>query len=593
VGAFLRQFDRYRAAVKWLITRVYKHFKGHLLLVLLGQWSGLAISAVAILLLVTLVRKLESGHAFEVMSWQLPLTDSYFLTLAVALILLVMSLGVLLLYRAKRGAVTLAARFSLACAADITHGFGFFAPSSAAYVDDKRLHTEIMRLMNSDSRHAGMALRRLVEAKLAALVFILGTALLFYLHWQATVGVLLTALAALPFYYRVNQMAAHATKRFEEMGVLARQDCMRGLAEQKRVNSWQPSRFPQDAQGYPGLQSLVEAHRDRFIALTQSELISRMLLVLVVAALALGVGHFTSEGEIPWLLVLSYLLVLRFVMLAVRQINQAFTSISRFYPSLYRLTQYFSALDATSQALQLDSLFLRVRRISVTEKLKRKKLQPGCLVNIHLPVELSRLSVGLLGRALGMKSPAEQRSFIEMSALVGGFSEPPVTASLHSYLQLPDGLGAVALADLTGLPVIELAEAFGAELQRVPDSTVLQSRNAEWWGRLLLASAWLTEKPIVVINLDAPGLGQAFASMREKFADRRVLLCTQRSGKLSLDYCVPEVTAVVAADGAIVALGSALWVQENWKTIAEIKRRVDKRLLAAKSAQGLEDSFEE
>ncbi len=579
--SFMRQGGRYVSAVKWLIGRVWRHFRGHLLLVLVGQWVGLAVSATSLLLLVSLVRRLQSMQPFQFMDMTLPLMEGEILAGVVALILSIMTLGVLLLYWAKRGAVMLSARFNLACAAEVANGYGVFGQSSAAYINESRLRNEIVRLMGSDARHAAMALRRLIDAKLASLVLLVGTAVLFYLHWLATLAVLLAAVSVLPFYYRINQKAARASRRFEVLSGPGRADCLRGLEQQQRVNSWQRESFPIDGTGYPAFQGVVEAHRDRFVAITQSELTSRLLMVLAVCILALGLTRFAGEDEIPWVLVLSYLLVLRFVMLAIRQINQAFTSISRFYPSLHRLTQYFAVQDSASQCIELDTLALVARRHSLLEQRKKLTLRPGKPALLYLPSELSRFNVELLALALGMKTAGQQRAFIDSSVFVVG----AVTVRSVSA----EKLGQVAQLAHLSIDEVELvlSSAQLADCTGMPKGWLDECR-----ARISLAEALLTGKSLMAINLDIPGMTRALIAMRECLFERRILLCGLRKCDKPAGLRI-SLAAVVGADGSIVALGSVGWVQENWKAISAQRARIDRRLLATRAAKGQEESFEE
>lgn len=580
--SFLRQFDRYISAVKWLAGRVWRHFKNDLVLVLLGQWLGLAISSVSVMSLLFLVRKIESAQPLQIMGVGLPLAEGRFLAGAVAVILLAMTAGILLLYQARKGAVVLSARFNHSCAAEVANGFGVFGASSVAYTGDARLRNEIARLMGGDARNAGMALRRMIDAKLATLVLLAGGALLFYLHWAATLVVLLVALSILPFYYRINQKAARATRRLEAMSSPGRMDCLRVLEQHKRVNSWQATQLPFDGNGYPAFQAVVESYRDRFVAMTQSELTSRLLMAFAVCILAVGLGYYLQEGEIPWLLVLSYLLVLRFVMLAIRQINQAFTSISRFYPSLFRLSQYFSALDASPQSVDLERLGLFGRRKTLLKRYKKITLKLGRSVFLYLPVEISRFSMELPARALGLKTAAQQRSFFEMTALVAGGASVADSLSESADIKL--------LAEVAGLSLEQLNSALGMEKMGC------SGEEAVWLGkcraRTLLAKALLSEKPLIVINLDIPDISRAFIAMHERFAERRVLLCSHRIGCLQPGLGI-SAAAVVGYDGGLLALGSGAWMQENWKVISASRRRFEKRLLEKKAVKGHEDLFEE
>lgn len=585
--SFLRQFGRYASAVKWLFGRAWSRFKGHLLLVLFGQWLGLGVSAISLMLLLALVRKLESGEPLESLGITLPLSEDHYLAGGVALILLTMTVGVLLLYRAKRSAVYLAARFTIACAAEVANGYGVLGSSSAAYVNDGKLRNEIARLMGSDARHAAMALRRLIDAKLAGLVLLVGTGALFYLSWPATVAVLLAAVSVLPFYYRINQKAARASRCFEVMSGPGRADCLRGLELQQRVNSYRQAPFPIDGTGYPAFQALVEAHRDRFVAITQSELTSRLLMVLAVCILALGLIQYSGGDEIPWVLVLSYLLVLRFVMLAIRQISQAFTSISRFYPSLHRLTQYFLIQDAPSQTIDLDSLALTARRHSLVERRKKLTLRPGRPALVYLPSELSRFNVELLARALGLKTASQQRGLIDSAVLVVGMGE--VDSMTVQSISSPERVGRIA--KLTQLPIQQVEFALGL-LQ--PDDCVLARTGwfDECRARVSLAEAWLTDRSLMLINLEVPGMTRAVIAMRECLAERRLLLCGLRKGDLPAGLRIP-MAAMVGANGTVVALGSVGWMQENWKAISAQRARIEKRLLATQAANGQEESFEE
>lgn len=585
VPSFLRQFGRYASAVAWLFGRAWSRFKGHLLLVLFGQWLGLGVSAISLMLLLALVRRLDSMEPSEPLGITLPLSDDHYLAGVAALILLTMTVGVLLLYRAKRSAVNLSARFTIACAAEVANGYGVLA--SAAYVNDGKLRNEMARLMGSDARHAAMALRRLIDAKLASLVLLVGTGALFYLSWPATMAVLLAAVSVLPFYYRINQKAARASRRFEMMSGPGRADCLRGLELQQRVNSYEQASFPIDGTGYPAFQAVVEAHRDRFVAITQSELTSRLLMVLAVCILALGLIQYSGEDEIPWVLVLSYLLVLRFVMLAIRQISQAFTSISRFYPSLHRLTQYFLIQDAPSQTIDLDSLALTARRHSLVERRKKLTLRLGRPALVYLPSELSRFNVELLARALGLKTASQQRGLIDSAVLVVGVGE--VDSTTVQSVSSPERVGRIA--KLTQLPIQQVEFVLGL-LQ--PDDCVLARKGwfDECRARVSLAEAWLTDRSLMLINLEVPGMARAVIAMRECLAERRLLLCGLRKGDLPAGLRI-SMAAMVGANGTVVALGSVGWMQENWKAISAQRARIEKRLLATQAANGQEESFEE
>src|SRR5690606_1061180 len=150
-----------------------------------------------------------------------------------------------------------------------------------------------------------------------------------------------------------------------------------------------------------------------------------------------------------------------------------------------------------------------------------------------------RFTVELPGRALGMKSHAQLHAFFESLVLVAGWMDDA---------SKPDPSVDVAfLTEMAKLSDKQYAMALGSDKEM---DRVGLSRTAieEWRARILLAQALLTERKLVLINLDAPGMGAAFASMRERFSERKVLLCTERTKSLHAGQNT-SFAAVVGADG--------------------------------------------
>lgn len=388
-GAFGKlhgQLNRFSSGFWWLVSSLWRSNASLTVAVIVAACFGVLISALSIFTVFALLNSVESGAdakggltalvAFE----EMPLVPVGVAVMAGLLI------GFSLVYWSKFKSVSLASSFHVYCAERIVHSFGGNLGTDVDFGSQKQIQGAIYRLMTADCRQASMAVRRLLQSVVPALIVFPGFMVLFAIDAITTLLIIAVVVLVAPVFYRISVGATRATREFESLNPEVRDHGMSVVCAHDTGESFIGT------PGQPFMRS-VDSFRRRFSSLVHAEFASHVVMVLGVGILLLSLGPEALEGKLSWSVVVAYLVVLRFSMNSFRQLFQVVATFSRLFPGIYRLSHFFNDALPDERSDRLDeAATIRVMKAGVYDGRRLYNVRRSEVVGLVSPVALTRYS---------------------------------------------------------------------------------------------------------------------------------------------------------------------------------------------------------
>jgi len=560
-----RQFQRYFGALVWLIRQSISIRPAGIPLIIINSVAGVGFIGLALLVLLRYAMLMEAGQPFPEPFADWPVRDPVTLTAAGLIGMMCLGIGSTLIFLAKRATVHLAYELELFIRSRTIRSFGISLPQESAYTSDRRLKACLVQIQGGDGRKSAIVCRWMFDGVVPVAVIIAGASALVWLHPTASMLIAVVTAIALIFYYLINRGAVSATRRFEALSPAAGAGSRQLLADGEKSASRSGPDIDPDQFG--NIEAATAAFRDRFMAAVRSELVGYLLLAVVVSSLVVYLGRQALQEELPWAALIGYLLILRITLGGVRQLFNLLARYSRFYTSVQRVHACLSS-EPSNVFENLKWLPVpRSQKLAPDDFPRRVRLRPGDKAVISMPVRVSRYSVGLIAEAFAPR-PGLLRNRIKSSVAV---VVPPTGSRTTKTLLRESGVTLERLNE--GLSYLfgddELPAALSVVFSETEHSLCDSGQepvSKKMEARIGLVSAWLSERPLVIVSWGASTHVKDGLEKIRKRGDRIILLSRLMS-PLKDNESKTLLHVVIGHNRRLVATGPADWVLENWEAI--------------------------
>jgi hypothetical protein len=332
LSRLVRQSERFLGTIAWFFARTARQQPARFLALVAASGTGLVALSAGFGAVYAILTALERGSAIELAGFSFDPSRRELLYLAAGFAAATVALGAWLVYLARHQAVVASAELLRHMAAELTT---LNAPvlEPSAYLSDARLRSALARHATSNARRCALALQRGLDVPVPLLVVAAGLAVLFLLEPRAAGASLVMASTVVPIMYLVNLRGVRASKRYEASVGPARSDVLASIAASADVDPLEPGAAA--AVGSPVLDHASASFRDRFLASLRADLASQLLTAAITFALLVYLVTHVLDGRLGLVELGTFMLVLRLVLGATRNVFVGIATISRHYPFLY------------------------------------------------------------------------------------------------------------------------------------------------------------------------------------------------------------------------------------------------------------------
>ncbi len=569
-----RQAGRYFGAVAWLFGIVFQRYRRRALFSFAASAIGVALVGAGMAAVFALVSVLETGGSIGIAGIEVSTGDGTPMAVLAAVAGMMILVGAAAVFAARATAVGVASDLLAYLTASAVATYGGLPPHPLDFRSDRHLRAAVGRLRSGYARRCFLVVRQTFEAPVLLLTFAGGIAALIWLQPAAAAAVSVVILAALPVYYLVNMAAVQATKRFEALGKPASRET-RTLTETFAARPHDPEGAVHAAFGSASpVQERLRSFAQRFLATVRADLTSQVTGAVALLGLLAYLGSQVLAGSLSITAAVAFMLVLRFVLAAMRGVFRGFALISRHYPSVYRFHLY-AAGQERRRSLPDDVTFrlrLMPGGLRAPDAPRRTwRIGPGAVLGVNAPVSPSRYSVWYFASLLANGGDMEQALAVRDATSVAAIPPPPRAAtSLRDHFGFaadasyegvsreigPEAAARVRVAGVTSLDSVHEPEAFAA---------LRGAANRA----LALAAARRSDARVVV----APA--RFLPDDVGATAGRQLIVARHR---IPPQRDIADVHVVAASDSAIAAWGSPAWVRANWPAIRAHVRAYEEEL---------------
>lgn len=334
----VRQWRRYRLALKWIIGDAARRYKKRMILVSGAGIAGAAAQGAAFGLALGYANALEVGRTFSLGGISAaPRQDLWLLYAVGGGVTLSLFAGVGLLYYFQRGAVRLGKNYEAFCVRR-TLALASHLPHPNAGTANERLESRYLERILNDARLCGRVLRLLTNSVLAFVVAPAALVIMFVLNPFLSIIILVLALGGGASLYRVNVKSARASKKMEQLAPEAsrqrRNAVDRALQSTVPISDQDPELMQLTSEG-PSRRRL-DAYADRLEAVEESGLVTGALAAAALGAILIVEGRVILQGSGSVSLLVAYVAVLRLFITNFMKLGRNVSSVSRFYPQIRR-----------------------------------------------------------------------------------------------------------------------------------------------------------------------------------------------------------------------------------------------------------------
>jgi ABC-type multidrug transport system fused ATPase/permease subunit len=584
------QFQRYIASIRGLLYEALSFQYKKIILNAIASAAGVGVMGGALLLLFRYAQALEAGESFVLLGYTLGIArEGQFLVGAAAAVFVMLLIGGGLIFTAKRGAVNLAIDFQFHMMTKVASVYGGNAGGVETWSSEKGVIGDILKIQGGDLKKCARGVRQLLGGLHPLMITLGGVAVLFSLHFTATLLAVAAILFALRFYYLVNINAVRASRRYEELNSpskRASRSMLQSLAGHPAPEVNREFVLSLPPQGI--VQESLRAFRARFISTVQAELVSYVAMAVTIFLLMVYLGRDALNGTIQWATVVTYLLLLRLTVTSMRTLFATLTTISRFYPAIYRLNQFVANSTPSKEAVFLENLSLRLVSDGVSEDENRKLvIKKGEAIAMTSPIAPSRYSIRYFAQVLtGKKSQYQPADVIGQIFVAIPMKAPLSPISFREFLGLPESWSFESLRPYLDAEEIKVLEGFcGEQIDEACSPEKWEALSVDVRRDLVFLAAQVSARPIILIDRKLSDL-KKMEKWLQRWKDRFVLIVSPGLGGVA----EVETHLVAAADASIVALGSPQWIKENQE---EILRLQEARLPQKDKDAGDDDDDEE
>ena len=570
-----QQARRYFGAVGWLFRTVIEHHRARVIVVFVGSAVGLALVSSGIGGMFAVVSVLESGGSIRLAGFELQAeADRSMLTIAVLGALLIIA-GGFTVFLARSVSVRVAKDVLGLLSANAIATYGGIPPHPLAFRNDRQLASEIRRIRNNYARKCFLVVRMAFDMPVMLLTFIGGVAVLIWLQPEAALVMGLLLVVALPIYYLVNHAAVRMTKRYEALAAPSARESRALLSTHAKRPHDPATAVRAAADAAPASRERNEVFAYRFLATVRTVFTSNVLGGIAFLGLLTYLGSQFFAGRVTITALATFMLVLRFVLTTMASALRNFAFISRFYPSVYRYYLYQKGQDRRRTLPAEPAFRLRLMRGGLREPRTPRRnwvVRPGTVIGVNATISPSRYSVWYFASLLttggdGLESTLAVRDNTSVAALPPP-PDTPTTVRAHFGMPATATFQDVE-AWLSHAERRRLHAAGITSLDAELEPEILQALPRSAAGSLALASAWLHDRPIIIVPS---------RSVPDDMAQRARERLTIATYRFAPRHSAADMHVVAASDATIVAWGSAAWVHEHWGAIRALRAEYEAEL---------------
>lgn len=563
------QLRSYAGAVRWLALMLWVAFRWRVILAIVGALAGVIVIGAGLGLSLHYAQALETGDRLELGPIVAAARAQATLAVVVAVVLVVLLAGAGILLLAQRNIVSMAAELNHRVRTDIALAYGGELPETSAWSDDRAMWRALWVLQTRDARRSAIVTRNLMRNATNVVIAVVGVGALFYLEPQVTLALLAFMAVGLFAYYRANTASVQATRRYEAIAPATRRQLHRLLPIFQTLSQPQLGREEfETALGPADITAETVAFRDRFGAHIYAQFLNLAIMGVVLAGLIGYMGRRALLGAMPWTRVIAYLVVLRIALSGIHAIFNAFAFFSRFYPSIDRLHRFFAACNSATSSERLDELPLRTCDEALRESEEMSSPVPkGEVIEVALPVGLSRYSLGLLAQLFAGDDVERRRRLLGHIAMAAPLSAPPAPASMRSLLMLDPSWTAETLRARLGDEAGAVEDAIGLEPDAVVPEAAWERLPERAAARLVVTVATASPRSVLAIDREL-AVREGIEHLEDVARDKIVLVCTD-GGTPDGDALRVTRKVVVSPRGEVLAVGSPRWIAEHRQAITE------------------------
>ena len=561
--ALRRQAGRYFGAVAWLFGLVFSRYRRRAFAVFAGSAIGVALVGAGVAGIFAVVSVLETGGAISMAGVEFrPEAAGQMVGVAAIASLLIM-LGAVAVFAARSTSIGVASDLLKYLTASVLATYGGIPPHPLDFRSDRHLRAAIGRLRTSYARKCFLVVRQTFEAPVLILTFAAGVAAMVWLQPTAAVAVTLVVALVLPAYYLVNMAAVSATKRFEALSRAAARES-KALAQTYAQRPHDPPGEIHAAfQAATASQERIHTFARRFLATVRADLTSQLTSAIALLALLAYLGSQVLAESLSVTAAVAFMLVLRFMLTAMRGVFRSFALLSRHYPSVYRFYLFSTGQDRVKPLPPGARFKLRLMPggLRAPEAPKRTwRVGPGSVLGVNAPVTPSRFSVWYYASLLAGGSDIAGALAIRDATRVAVVPPAPRSpTSLRRHFGVADTMAFETLIAATGA---------GAAASLCAQSVDSLDATYEPEAFAALPGATTAALALAAARSHAPSV--IIASARMLLDDIRsqageALIVSRHRIRPLRD--IADAHLVAASDGAIVAWGSPRWIRENWSDI--------------------------
>ncbi len=572
---FDRQARRYFGAIAWLFGIVFRRYRSRALFVFASSALGVAMVGAGMAGLFAVVSALETGGAIGFAGLEFVTDPDHPMLWVAGIAALLIVAGAAAVFAARSTSVGIAGDLLAHLMAESLAVYGGVPPHPLDFRSDRHLRAAIGRVRSSYARRCFLVVRQTLDAPVLILTFLAGILALVWLQPTASLIVMLVVVLVLPAYYLVNTAAVKATKRYETLANPAKRE--------SQVLTDAYARRPHDDadavhaafDAAPAIQERVRTFARRFLATVRADLTSQLSGAIALLALLGFLGLQVLDGSLSITAVVAFMLVLRFVLTAMRGVFRSFALISRHYPAIYRLARFSAGRGRPRSLAPGREYRLRLMRAGLRAPGTPKRtwqIAPGTVLGVNAPVSPSRYSVWYFATLLADGNDHEQALAIRDATRVAMPPPAPSAAvSLRAHYGLPDGIGLDEVGQTVGTDVVDTLRREGfSDLDGTHPPAAFAALRGSSSAALALASALLHEGSVVLAS------ARLMPDDVKRLAGDRLIVARYRGRP---QRQISDVHVVAASDGTIVAWGSPAWVRENWRAIRDVQAEYEELLL--------------
>jgi hypothetical protein len=508
---------QYSSFLLWLVSDLYVKYRWRLTWVIISTFVGLSMQTGAVYLCYRYAKALESNASFLWLEFEVFPRTSFVMLLAVASIVMIMTIvAAILVMKGRMVGLQLARDYTDYCSARI-----FVLISSVSVipniddvvtVDPKFIFT----ISSKDSLYAGMVVRILSFSLISIGTALVAGCSLFIIDASLTLIVILVLMLTAILFYKKSIKGAAIRILLGKLG--------RGKSEESKILSDRVC-FGSVPLTYSNIgmneiykrgatSKFSKAYVNQRLVLEESNLLAQIVIGTSIFLIILVQGSSTLELESNWSSLLIYLVAFSLFSTSFAKTAKMFTSINRFYPTVKGYSKFVKAI---SNQLELEkfntdkdniqaSLFIDINDESI-------ELKKGDLIAYVSPSSINNYQSSNLIKELYFTFKDLKKKYYKKPWLVS-LKYSLVKTSVREALSLSESLNISDIkSDILGLNAEEKFDGFPSDLDKVLNMKDIDKVNLKSLVLLLLVSGKHHDNDIVII--DETGLRMFSEDVRE------------------------------------------------------------------------------